>query len=64
MAKNRSWQPLDTNVVRLRLVGTAEMIDDLLKDITTTRWMFGRIDTYRQRDGSTAIYAQLKRAKP
>lgn len=64
MKRNRSYPPQDPNVVRMRLVGTAEMIDDLLKDMSTNRWLFGKIDTYKQRDGSTAIYAQLKRAKP
>lgn len=61
--KRRSWQPQPPNIVRMRLVGTQAAIDDLLADISTTRWAFGQIDTYKQRDGSIAIYAQLKRAQ-
>lgn len=59
----RRYDAQDPKIVRMRLVGTPEMVDDLLQDMSTTRWAIGRIDTYTQRDGSRAIYVQMKRVQ-
>ena len=59
----RRPQRPEPKLVRMRLTGAPEDIDDLLADLSTTRWAFGQIDTYLNRDGSTSIYAQLKRVE-
>ena len=53
----------DPSFVEVRLTGTREKIDELLKDLQTT-WLYGYVsDFYPQRDGSYAVYIHL-RARP
>jgi hypothetical protein len=54
----------DPNVVQIRLTGTREQIDEVLKDMQLSRYAIGRLtDPYPQRGSSLfyAVYVHLHR---